>query len=131
MNPISSKLISCVFLLPGTLITGVIVSKIGRPYHALLFGAHKLIAVGTIILIGVLINQLVKVQLGSLQIEIAAAIVTGVLFLALLVSGSLLALEPEIDLNLPAVVLKIHQVVPLLFAAAASATLFTLARGRG
>ena len=92
-----------------TLISGVVLSKMGRPLNSAVFGAHKIIAVGTIVLIGLNIRDLAQV-VGLQAVHPALIWGTGFLLLALVVSGSLLSFD---KLVLP-ITLHVHQIVPLL-----------------
>lgn len=127
MDAITTKLVAAGILFLFTLISGVIVSRSGRPLSIGLVTAHKLIAVGTIILIGIAVNQLYKTADGKILIELGVTVISGLLFLALIATGALLTRE---EMQLPEVVLKIHQVAPLLALVSSTLTLFLLVRGR-
>jgi hypothetical protein len=127
MDAITSKLILAGFLFLLTLISGVIVSRSGRPFSIGLVTLHKLIAVGTVVLIGIALNQLYKTADGKVMIETGITVIAGICFLALIATGALLTRE---EMQLPEVVLKIHQAAPLLALASSTITLFLLARGR-
>ena len=127
METLVTKLIAAGILSILTLITGLIVSHSGRPLSVGLVTLHKLIAVGAVVLIGMSAYQLYKTVDGRVLIEVALAIVSGLLFLALIATGALLTRE---EMQLPDVVLKIHQIVPLLALATSAITIFLLARGR-
>lgn len=58
METITGKLIAAAILFLLTLISGAIVSHSGRPLSVGLVTIHKLIAVGTIVLAGMAVNQL-------------------------------------------------------------------------
>ena len=108
-----------------TLISGVVLSKMGRPLNSAVFGAHKIIAVGTIVLIGLNIRDLAQV-VGLQAVHPALIWGTGLLLLALVVSGSLLSFD---KLVLP-ITLRVHQVVPLLALAFSALSIYFLANGR-
>ena len=127
MDAITSKLILAGFLFLLTLISGVIVSRSGRPFSIGLVTLHKLIAVGTVVLIGIALNQLYKTADGKVMIETGITVIAGICFLALIATGALLTRE---EMQVPEVVLKIHQAAPLLALASSTITLFLLARGR-
>ncbi len=127
METVSTKLIGAGILFLLTLVTGVIVSQSNRPLNVGLVTLHKLIAVGTIILIGMAVNQLYKTVDGKLLIEVSLLIISGVLFLALIATGALLTRE---EMQLPAVVLKIHQVAPLLALVSSAMVLYMLVARR-
>ena len=58
--------------------------------------------------------------------ELVAGVVTGLFFLGLMATGGLLS----VDKQMPAIVLKLHQIAPYLTVAAAVVTLYLL-QGRG
>ena len=108
-----------------TLISGVVLSKMGRPLNSAVFGAHKIIAVGTIVLIGLNIRDLARV-VGLQAVHPELIWGTGLLLLALVVSGSLLSFD---KLVLP-LTLRVHQIVPLLALAFSALSIYLLANGR-
>ena len=108
-----------------TLISGVVLSKMGRPLNSAVFGAHKIIAVGTIVLIGLNIRDLARV-VGLQAVHPELIWGTGLLLLALVVSGSLLSFD---KLVLP-ITLRVHQIVPLLALAFSALSIYLLANGR-
>ena len=110
-SSITAKLIAAGIFLLITLISGVIVSQSSRPLSVGLVTIHKLIAVGTVVLIAVAVNQLYKTVDGKLLIELIFIAISGVLFLALIATGALLTRE---EMQLPGLILKVHQVAPLL-----------------
>lgn len=122
-NPFSSsKIIYCGLGFILTLLSGFFLSKLGRPLNSAIFTIHKLAAVGTVILIGVSIRELVKgVDVSALFPVIVA--MTGLLLLALVVSGALLSFD---KLSVPPV-LMIHQITPLLALAFTALTVYLLA----
>ena len=127
MEAISTKLIAAGILFLLTLISGVIVSHSGRPLGVGLVTLHKLIAVGTIVLTGMLVHQLYKTTDGKLLVELGAIVIAAILFLALIATGALLTRE---EMQLPEVVLKIHQVAPLLALAFSTFSVYLLSSGK-
>lgn len=125
MNAITTKLIVAGILFLFTLISGVIVSHSGRPLSVGLVTIHKLIAVATVVLIGMAVNQLYKTGDGKVFIELSVTVITAVLFLALVATGALLTR----DIQLPEAILKVHQVVPLLALVSSTITVYLWARG--
>jgi hypothetical protein len=125
MNTITTKLIVSGILFLFTLISGVIVSHSGRPLSVGLVTIHKLIAVATVVLIGMAVNQLYKTGDGKVFIELSVTVITAVLFLALVATGALLTR----DIQLPEAILKVHQVVPLLALVSSTTTVYLWARG--
>jgi hypothetical protein len=127
METITSKLILAGVLFLLTLISGVILSRSGRPFSIGLVTIHKLVALGTMVLIGIAVNQVYKTADGKALIGMGVLIITGVLFLALIATGALLTRE---EMQLPEVVMRIHQLAPLLALASSAMTIFLLVRGR-
>lgn len=126
MEAISTNLIAAGILFLLTLISGVIVSHSGRPLSVGLVTVHKLIAVVGIVLTGMAVNQLYKTADGKLLIELSVIVISGILFLALIATGALLTRE---EMQLPEVVLKIHQVTPSLALIFSMITVFLLLKG--
>ena len=126
MDTITSKLIAAGMLFLLTLISGLIVSRSGRPLSIWLVTLHKMIAIGAVVLIGLAVNQLYKTVDGKALIEMSVMVVSLILFLALIASGALLTRE---EMQLPEMVLKIHQVAPMLALISSSITVYLLVRG--
>ena len=126
MGTITSKLIAAGILFLFTLISGAIVSRSGRPLSIWLVTLHKMIAIGAVVLIGLAVNQLYKTVDGKALIEMSVMVVSLILFLALIASGALLTRE---EMQLPEMVLKIHQVAPMLALISSSITVYLLVRG--
>jgi len=124
MNTLTSRLILAGVLSTLTLISGVAVSKAGRPLNAALFNLHKLIALATVVLIVLLVKGLYSTAEGKAFLDITVMVLAGVLFLALGVTGGMLSFEKE----WPGVVHTVHQVVPLLSLAFSAVTIYLFAR---
>jgi len=122
MDPITSKIIISGALFLSTLISGLIVSRSGRPLNVGLVSVHKLSAIGSVVLAGMAVKQLLGTADGVMMLEVGLMILSGILFLALIATGALLTREKR---QLPALVLKVHQVAPLLALVFSSLT-FTL-----
>lgn len=127
MDTIASKLIGAGILFLLTLISGVILHHSGRPLNIGLVTLHKLIAVGTAVLVGMVINQLYKTVDGKVFIEIVLTVISALLLLALIATGALLTRE---EMQLPELVLNIHKVAPLLALISSTLTIFLLSRGQ-
>jgi hypothetical protein len=122
MNTLTAKLIAAGTLFLFTLISGVIVSHSGRPLSVALVTVHKLIAVATVVLFGMAVNQLVKTGDAKVLVELSGVAFAGVLFVSLVVTGALLTRE----MQLPEAILKVHQVAPLLALVASTASIYLL-----
>jgi hypothetical protein len=118
MSILTSKTAICGLLVLLTLISGVWLSHSGKPYNSMIFTIHKLIALATVIIIGVNVYHLLRVMDGNALVALSVIAVTGLLFLTLFISGALLSLMPagllSLEKPMPEIILKIHQVAPLL-----------------
>ena len=121
MNAITSKVMTVGGLLLLALVSGVILSKLGRPLNTPVFTIHKLSALVGIVLLVININKLVKA--GTVpSLTIIMIVVTGVLFVGLVASGISLSFEKPV----PQIFLRVHQVLPLLALAASSISYYLL-----
>ena len=127
MDTITSKLVIAGILFLFTLISGLILHHSNRPLNIGLVTLHKLIAVGTAVLVGMAINQLYKSVDGKVLIEIGLIIISAFLLLALIATGAFLTRE---EMQLPEFVLNIHKVAPLLALISSTLTIFLLSRGQ-
>ncbi len=125
MDTITSKLVVAGILFLFTLISGVIVSHSSRPLSIGLVTLHKLIAAGTVVLIGMAVNQLYKTVDGKAIVEIGLMVISALLFLALIATGAFLTRE---EMQLPEFVLNIHKIAPLLALVSSALTIFLLSR---
>ena len=119
-----AKLGAAGILFTLTLLSGLWVSNSGKPYNSFIFGIHKIIAVVTVVLLGIEVVNLFKTIDTRTFSMITAVGAAALLMLALIVSGSLLSL----DITLSGISLKVHQVAPLLALVASAASLYLLAR---
>lgn len=118
-----SKIVTCGVGFGVILLSGIVTSALGKPYNPAVFGLHKIAAVGTVFLLVTIIRTLLKsVEPGAVAPLVFA--ITGILFLGLLVSGALLSLSIG-----PAVVLRVHQAIPLLFVGFSALSLYLLVGG--
>lgn len=121
MNTITSKIITIGGLLLFVIVSGVILSKLGRPLNTLVFTIHKLSAVGVIVLLVININKMVRA--GDIPtLHIAMIVIAGVLFLGLVASGISLSFEKPV----PPIFLRAHQALPLLALASSTISYYLL-----
>ena len=105
------------------LLSGLWMSAGGKPYGTLPFTIHKLAGVAAAVYLALIARKTHQVApLGPVQI--AAIAITAVCFAGTVVAGGLLS----VDLNLPAVVLTLHQALPVLTVLSAAGTLYLLLR---
>ena len=121
MNASVSRIVLSGVLFLLTIACGVWLSHAGKPYSSLLFNIHKIIALGTVIVTAITVYQArAAVTIGSLTFVASAA--TGLLCVALFVSGALLSIgQPD-----AAAILIVHRVAPWLVIITAALTLYSL-----
>lgn len=113
------KLITIGILFVVIFIFGYMLSGQGKPYGALLFNAHKLLALGTMVYLVVQVYRWHQIEpLNSGQI--AWIIATVAIAFVTIVIGGLLSTE----LNLPAAVRFLHKVFPYLTLFSSAASLY-------
>ena len=106
-------------------LSGIWTSHAGKPYSTAPFTIHKLIGLAAGVFLAVIVYRTHKAApLGLL--DLVAISVTVLLFAGTVVAGALLS----IDKPMPAVVLKAHQVVPVLTLLSTAGTLYLLLRGK-
>lgn len=122
MNTTATKLILAGLLFLFALLSGVWVSHSGKPINVVIFTIHKLIALTTVIVIAMSVYNLYKALDLRTFIELAVIVSTGLLFLALFITGALLSRNSP----LPAAILRIHQVAPMLALVSSTITIYLL-----
>ena len=125
METVTSKLIAAGGLFLLAVIFGLIVSRSGRPLSIVLVTVHKLSAVAAVVLVGLAVNQLRQTGDGLVLLETGLIVSSALLFVALIATGALLTRE---EMQLPEIVLRIHQVAPPLALACSTLTVYLLAR---
>ena len=117
------------FLLPGiafilTAAFGFWLSRRGKPYNGLLFNAHKLIALGAVILAGLRTNDMLKTSEPQTLLMVLIILI-GLCALTLFVSGAFLSIG-NADYG---IVKFIHNLAPVaLVLAAALAAYWVVAK---
>ena len=106
-------------------LSGLWVSGSGKPYSTLPFTAHKLVGLAAGVLLTVIVVQTHKAAPLSL-FEIAAIVVTVLLFAGTVAAGALLSINEQA----PAIVLRLHQVLPVLTLLSTAGTLYLLLSGK-
>jgi len=104
-----------------TVLSGIWLSRTGRPLNVGLSAVHKLISLagGAFLLVTVLRrSRLVPLS----PTEWIAVVVTGLCFVAMVATGGILSSEKP----MPSAILRIHQIVPVLATLATGATLYLL-----
>jgi hypothetical protein len=105
-------------------LSGIWLSHLGKPYSTGVFTIHKLVGLAVGVLLAVMVYQ-THTATPFDPVEISAIVVTVLFFLGTVVAGGLLS----IDLEVPAFVRKLHQVIPILIVLSTTGTLYLLLRG--
>ncbi len=105
-------------------LSGIWLSHLGKPYSTGVFTVHKLVGLAVGVLLAVMVYQTHKATPFD-PVEISAIVVTVLFFFGTVVAGGLLS----IDLEVPAFVRKLHQVIPVLTVLSTTGTLYLLLRG--
>jgi hypothetical protein len=92
-----------------TLLFGFWLSRMGKPYNGALFNIHKLIALGTVVLAGIQVFDLLKGTNPQFLVVVLFA-ATGLCVAALFASGAFMSLG---KFNYE-ITLVVHQVAPVL-----------------
>lgn len=126
MDTITTRLIAAGALFVLTLLSGLWLSHLGKPYNSGIFSIHKLIALATIVIIGMSVYNLYKGLDLQAFISVIVIALTGMIFLGLIVTGALLSL----NIPLGGTALKIHQIAPLLALISSAITIYMLTSGK-
>jgi hypothetical protein len=102
-------------------LSGLWLSNSGKPLNTIILTIHKLISVAAVVYLGITIYRIHQVAPLS-PVEIAATVVTFLFFVAMIATGGLLSAAK----TMPAVVLRVHQIVPFLVIFSSSATLYSI-----
>jgi hypothetical protein len=112
------------FIIPGilfalTLAFGFWLSHAGKPYNGLLFNAHKLIALGCVVLAGIQFSKTIHAADGLL---IALLAVLALCVIVLFASGALMS-AGKLDY---ALMLTIHRIAPVVLVVGWGVSMFLL-----
>ncbi|MBN2556906.1 MAG: hypothetical protein JXA97_13290 [Anaerolineales bacterium] len=102
-------------------LSGFWLSRSGKPYGAILFNVHKLIAVAAFVYLFITVRQVQQVTPLS-PVEIAACLAAGLFFLSTVISGGLVSIEKP----MPAAISTMHRLLPYFTALSAAAALYLL-----
>lgn len=121
MSATQVRLLSSGLLVVVIFASGFWVSRAGKPYPALNFNIHKLIALAALILLGVMISRVNKAApLDSTQW--LAVVVAGVCALVTILTGGL----ASIDRPMPVILSTLHKVFPYLSVLSTGWTMYLL-----
>ena len=117
----AARAVSTGLLFLFVFVSGIWLSRTGRPLNVALSTVHKLIslAAGSYLLVTVY-QRHQQVPLDSVEWLVIA--VTGLCFLGVVASGGLLSTESSI----PVFVLRVHQVMPVLILLSSTATMYLM-----
>lgn len=105
-------------------VSGLWLSRRGRPLHVGLSAVHKLFSLGAGIYLLVLVVQHSRANpLGAAALS--ATVATGLCFLVAVASGGFLSFERE----MPVAILRVHQIIPALTILSSAATLYLVVAG--
>lgn len=115
------------FATPGllfalTLVFGFWLSHAGKPYNGLLFNAHKLIALGCVVFLGIQFSK--NLQASDWQLIVLLAI-SALCVIALFASGALMS-AGKLEYSL---MLTIHRIAPVILVADLGLVIFLLKPG--
>ena len=118
------RLVAGVLFFLIILISGVWLSRSGRPLNGILLNLHKLIALGVAVTIAVTAYRMHQAASFS-PMELTAVVVTGLLWLVTGIIGGLLSTDKPAT----AALLRLHQITPVLTALSTAGALY-LVHGR-
>ncbi len=104
-------------------LSGFWLSHSGKPLNGLIFNIHKFIALGAVAFIGITVYQ-VNQAAALTTIELIACGVSGLFFLSTFISGGLLSTGKPV----PALLVRVHQVMPFLTTLSTAGSLYLLGR---
>jgi hypothetical protein len=103
------------------ILSGFWLSRTGRPINTIILTIHKLISLGAVVYLGITVYRIQQAT-PLTPVEIAACAVTLLFFIVMFATGGLLSTTK----TMPAVVLKIHQIMPVIVILSSSASLYLL-----
>jgi hypothetical protein len=125
MSTTQVRVVGAGLLMVVILLSGLWVSGSGKPYSTFPFTIHKLAGLAVGVLLGVIVYHANEVApLGA--VEIAAIVVTVLCFVGTVVAGGVLSVAKET----PAIVLRLHQIIPVLAVLSTAGTLYLLLSGK-
>lgn len=105
MDALTNSLTPGIFYLL-TLVFGFLVSKKGKPYNVPLFNVHKLLALGSVILVIIQLSKL-SLSIESQALLVSLLFLSGVWVIALFVTGALMSIgKPDYK-----TVLTLHRIM--------------------
>jgi hypothetical protein len=119
MSNTQSRVIGAGLFFLFIFLSGLWLSHSGRPLNVIILTIHKLVSLAAIAFLVITLSQINRVApLGAT--ELTVSIITGVFLLGTIATGGLLSTGKP----MPAVILTMHQVIPILTLLSTTATLF-------
>ena len=116
---INSQVLGIGFLFTLKFLSGIWLTRSGKPYNAVILAVHKIISLLTVVLIAVAVRRWGR-GVGMGAVEIGAIVVTGVLFLLTILSGGLLSTDRPTQ----AAILVVHRATPFLTVLSTAVTIY-------
>lgn len=127
MEAVAAKMVTGCGLFFVAVISGLIVSRSGRPFAIGIVTVHKLIAVAAAGFLILAFRRLFMARDGVTALEITLLAFSALLFLSLIATGALLTRE---EMVLPRIVLTMHRIAPVVVLVSAIAAVLVMSRGR-
>jgi hypothetical protein len=102
-------------------LSGFWLSRSGKPYNAIAFNLHKLIAVAAVVFFVITLLRINRVAALNTS-ELIAGILSSLFFLVLIITGALLSINKP----MPAMISKLHHLIPYLALFTTALTLYLL-----
>jgi hypothetical protein len=102
-------------------VLGFLLRRSGKPFSGVVLTVHKLVSLAVLILFILTVNR-INTATPLASAALAAAVLTGVIFVVAIVSGGL----ASTDKPAPAIALTLHRVTPFVTIAGVSVTFFLL-----
>jgi hypothetical protein len=125
MNPTLARNAGIGLLILLTILTGLSLSRMGRPHNVLISTAHKLVALGALVLLilaALRTNQAAGLSVAQMAVAGAAVL----FFVGSIASGGVLM---AVNGPAPLIVRQVHRYLPILTFFASAGSLFVLVGG--
>jgi hypothetical protein len=109
MNTFLIKIFGAGLALLFIILSGLWLSRSGKPFPVIVFTLHKLLTLGTLVFLAMMVYKVH--QSTPLQSDqLITIVVTVICFIVMIITGGLLSLEKI----MPVIILRIHQLFPYL-----------------
>ncbi len=103
------------------ILSGLWLSRTGRPINVIILTIHKLISLGAVVYLGITVYRIQQIT-PLTPVEIAVCAVTLLFFIMMFATGGLLSTTK----TMPVIVLRIHQIMPVFVILSSSVSLYLL-----